>query len=157
MKKFKDYLKMIFSMEGLAAALLLSSAIGYGLIQWDLIPDKIPVVGYIDDIVMIVFGFMGLIVVSKKLKIGGQAFGKNLKRHENELLKLSAVRVFAAIGVLVAAAALFSINFIPNALPIVGYLDNIMIAMVGFFGAYRLITRLKKSSRVKAMLGMKKK
>ena len=44
--------KLLISPAGILALLMASGAIGYFLAGFDLIPDSIPVVGYLDDVLM---------------------------------------------------------------------------------------------------------
>lgn len=59
-KKFMEQLKNFFSLRGLLAILLTSAGVGYFLAAFDLIPDTIPVVGYVDDIALIVIVMLAL-------------------------------------------------------------------------------------------------
>lgn len=55
MKEFQDWLKKQFTPEHLFGLLVASAGIGYFLLSWDLIPDTMWLVGYFDDVVLIVF------------------------------------------------------------------------------------------------------
>lgn len=53
-KEFMKQVKKFFNLRGLLAILLTSLAVGYILAGFDIIPDTLPVLGYVDDIVIIV-------------------------------------------------------------------------------------------------------
>jgi uncharacterized membrane protein YkvA (DUF1232 family) len=54
MKKLLGRIKEQFvTVEGLVGIVGASAAVGYLVNQFDLIPDSIPVVGYVDDVAMI--------------------------------------------------------------------------------------------------------
>ena len=57
MKKFIEELKGLFSAHGLIALVLTSLAAGYVLFGFDLIPDSIMVIGYVDDVAVVLIAF----------------------------------------------------------------------------------------------------
>ena len=59
-KTFENALKSLFSLKGIGVLLALSGIMGYALTGFDLIPDKIPILGYVDDVLLIIIGYLGI-------------------------------------------------------------------------------------------------
>jgi uncharacterized membrane protein YkvA (DUF1232 family) len=66
-EKFMDRLKELLSVEGLIGLVVASAGIGYLLVQIDVIPDTIPVIGYFDDAFMVVLLAIGGYFLARKL------------------------------------------------------------------------------------------
>lgn len=80
--------------------------LGYALSPIDLIPDFIPILGYLDDLVII----PALISLSIKL-IPKEIMDESRKKAENEPLKLKENWIFAVIFILIWIALLTAIVF----------------------------------------------
>jgi len=67
MKKYVKELKELFSVHKLIAMLLASLALGYVIVGFDLIPDSVAVIGYFDDVAMVLIAFITGGLLSRKV------------------------------------------------------------------------------------------
>lgn len=67
MKEFMQNLKKLLSVKGLMALLFTSLGIGYLLSAIDLIPDTIPVIGYVDDAFLVIAMFFVMMLIIQKV------------------------------------------------------------------------------------------
>ena len=69
-KTFGNVMKSIFSIKGIVAVLIISITLGYLSWGFDVIPDKIPILGYVDDVLLIILGYFGVSRLIHKLTKG---------------------------------------------------------------------------------------
>jgi len=90
----------------LRAKAVILLALGYSLSPIDLIPDFIPVLGYLDDLVVV----PALLALALRL-IPGEVMAAARKRAENESVRLKKNWLFACLFILVWIALLLAIFF----------------------------------------------
>jgi len=88
---------------GFFAKAIVAIAIGYALSPIDLIPDFIPIVGYLDDLIIV----PALLTLAIRL-IPNEIMSEARKRAEEEPLRLGKNWVFASIFVAIWLVAIFA-------------------------------------------------
>lgn len=77
------------------AKILIISVIAYALSPIDLIPDFIPVIGYLDDLLLIPFG------ITLSIKIIPKEVMRECEENNNNLLDMKSIGIYGAISVVI--------------------------------------------------------
>jgi uncharacterized membrane protein YkvA (DUF1232 family) len=67
MKKFMKELKEQFMLHRLMGIVVASAVLGYTLFPWNLIPNSFPIVGYVDEVLVVIVAYLLGSMIGRKV------------------------------------------------------------------------------------------
>jgi uncharacterized membrane protein YkvA (DUF1232 family) len=147
MEKKSDTITQALLILGMFALVL--AGVKYILIQFDIIPDSLGPVGYIDDIIAIFMLLYGANWLYRRIKerFGGTKEGLFKFFDDWPLSRLlTSYKFWIAIAWIIAVIMYFNWiqDFIPDVVPAFGLIDDVVLSLVAFRQIYNLLAGKRK-------------